>query len=378
MQYQLTRHLEVSFDENTGPFQKENYLFINQLFGTRLLGDDSSWSVLKAYETPKALENSTLTQRAVAAGILIPVEEKVSQTPLGDSFKDVAERVLRYRKVEPSSTTETLIAQLNEACHPIGAFNSSHYMWHEPKRLFQVMLDHFQTYLEVEVGQAQTGPMNLDFAKLSLGRPQRNGEFAQQLCTLSTSLARAQLVWERYPSGAKILTLGDDDLMSLALTQKPGFEVTVFEIDPALVRFLHRRKNSSVHLYSRDLSNGLPEEFQGCYDVVLADPPYNVEGMNWFLDCCVKALRQDNSVLYLSTSPGLLENYEQLLSKLDAEGLEIERTLPHFNRYPFPRETHTITQNGLLELGFHPSLIEALMRLPYLYAHLYECVWKEA
>lgn len=376
MTYQLTRHLEVSFDENAGPFQKNGYLFINRLHETRLLGDDTTWSFLRAYEHPRELDHSPLAKRAAAANILVPVEQAVGTTPLLERFREVAGRILQYRKAEAADSVAELASRLEQTCTPIGEYSSDHYMWSDPRRLFRVMLEHFKVYAQEEVDGTQAGPVLTDFAKLCLGRPQRNGEFAQQLCTISTSVARAMRVWERFPQGADILTLGDDDLMSLVLTQRPGYRVTVFEIDPALVRFIRRRKNDSVALHSRDLSNGLPPEFQDCYDAVLADPPYNVEGMDWFMNCCLSALRKGGSRLYLSTCPWLLEDADHLFQRLKSNGLEVKETHRHFNRYPFPQETHAITKSGLLELGYHPALVEVLMQVPYLYADLYECAWE--
>lgn len=376
MNFQLTRHLDVAADDHTGPFQQEGYLLINRLLGTRLLGDEKTWELLRAYEHPRELDENPPIQRAAAANILVPIEGTPEPSQLVERFRETAHKVLRYRKVEAAESVPALLEQLDSACVPIGQYSSNHYMWSDPKKLFRAMLEHFKVYAQEDAMQGQAGPVVIDFAKLCLGRPQRNGEFAQQLCTISTSVARALRVWERFPQGADILTLGDDDLMSLVLTQRPGYRVTVFEIDPALVRFLRRRKNRSVDLHSRDLSNGLPSEFQGRFDVVLADPPYNVEGMGWFMDCCLSALKRRDSRLYLSTCPVLLEDAHHLFEQLQLKGLRIEQTFPNFNRYPFPQETHAITKSGLMHLGYHPALVEILTEIPYLYAHLYECVWK--
>lgn len=377
MPYQLTRHLEVAFDDNSGPFQNDKCLLYNQLTGTRLLGNDAVWEVLKTFESPQELGHNPIAKRAVGANILADLNERAEETPLLQQFLEVAKKHLHYRKLEPAEDVPGLIRQLDEVCVPLGEFTPPvHYMWADPKRLFRVMLDHFKAYEQEETGTPQVGPMVTNFARLSLGRPQRNGDFAQQLCTLSTSVRRAVKIWERYPKGAKILTLGDDDLMSLILTQRPGYEVDVFEIDRALVRFIRKRKTEAVRLFSRDLSTGLPEEFRDLYDVVLADPPYNTEGMDWFMECCADGLKKDESArLYLSTYPGLLENADHFFAQISKAGLEIESTHPYFNRYPFPKETYTITKDGLLELGYHPGLINVLMEVPYLYAHLYECCW---
>lgn len=377
MNYQLTRHLEVSPDEADGPFGSDQFLLSNQVIGTRMLADSAVWDFLKNYEQPRALEETPLIQRAAAAQVLVPEGRPPEGSALLEEFLETARKILRYRKVEPADSVPELLKQLESACTPLGEFDADgHYMWSDPKKLFGAMLENFGIYYESELCGSQSGVVLTDFAKQCLGRPQRNGNFAQQLCTMATSVARAQSIWARFPEGAQLLTLGDDDLMSLVLTQKPGYEVTVFEIDLALVRFIRKRKNEQVHLHKRDLSNGLPEEFRGRYDVALADPPYNIEGMSWFMDCSLQALKRGSSRLYLSTCPPLLESPEHLFRQLEAGGLKVEETHHNFNRYPFPEETHSITTKGLLELGYHPSLVEVLMKVPYLYAHLYECTWQ--
>jgi len=376
--HQLTRHLLVGFDKGSGPLdvgQGAKYLLSNALTGTRTVIGDDDWEPLSAYQTPRELGSSPLEKRAAGAGLLWPVEEPVEETELLSRFKDVATKVLKYRKVEPSDRVDELVDQLEAHCRPLKEFEPPvHYLWQDPKRLFRIMLAHMKAYAVTEMGTGQTSPVSLDFARQSLGRPERNGEFAQQLCTIDTSLHRARVIAERFPAPARFLVLGDDDLMSLALTLEHDYEVDVFEIDRSLVRFLKKRAGESVTIHSRDLSAGLPEEFRGRYDAVLADPPYNIEGMDWFLDCCVAGLKDNSeSRLYLSTYPALLEGQERLFQSLEERGLTLHHTRAHFNRYPFPLETHQITGNGLNNLGYHPKLVSLLMQVPYLYAHLYEC-----
>jgi hypothetical protein len=376
--YQTTRHLTVAFDAGSGPLdmgQGARYLFHNALTGTRMVAGDEFWPVLEQYHTPRPLGDSPLEQRAAQANILWPVTEEVTCTELLERFQEVAKRVLSYRSTAPGSEAGELVEQLKSACRPLKEFEEPvHYLWRDPERLFHIMLNHFAAYAKYEVGVSQVAPMVSDFVRHSLGRPERNGEFAQQLCTLHTSLDRARLIAQQFPAPARFLVLGDDDLMSLALTQEEGYQVDVFEIDRSLVRFIKKRAGSSVKVYSRDLTNGLPEEFHGLYDAVLADPPYNIDGMAWFIECCAAGLKENEaSRLYLSTYPDLLESSERFFQEFSKNGLRLLRTTEHFNRYPFPAETHQITGNGLTNLGYHPKLVEVLMSVPYLYAHLYEC-----
>lgn len=378
--YQLTRHLEVGFDTGSSTLdigRGARYLLKNALVGSRLLCKDEDWSVLESYQSPRELGESPIEVRAAQANILCHIEQELQNTELADKFETVANKLLQYRKIEPAGDLLEVGRQIKQVCRPSREYDQAgHYLWEDPKKLFNIMMDHMLAYLQFELNTPQIGSMSCRFAQQSLGRPERNGDFAQQLCTLHTSMDRARLIQEQFPAPAKFLTLGDDDLMSLALTQVPGYEVDVFEIDRSLVRFIKKRKSEAVNVYSRDLTNGLPDEFHGLYDAVLADPPYNIDGMAWFVQCCSQGLKKNEaSRLYLSTYPDLLESSEQFFQEFGKNGLILKNTTEYFNRYPFPSETHEITSVGLRNLGYHPELITIIMGVPYLYAHLFECCW---
>lgn len=375
MNYQLTRHLQVAFDTGSGPLdvgRGARYLAINALLGRRLLLREQDWDRLAPFEQPRPLGDSPFEQRAADSGILWPVDQIEVGTPLLEKFQELAARLIRYRNAEPEESACQRVEQLKTLCTPLRGFDSDHYLWRDPSRLYRVMMDHFSAYIQTELNCSQVAPISIEYARQTLGRPERNGDFAQQLCNLHTSLARSSRIWERFPAPARFLVLGDDDLMALALTRKPGYSVDVFEIDRSLVRFLKKRVGPEVRILSRDLRVGLPEEFCGLYDAVLADPPYSSEGMGWFIGCCASGLKPSGR-LYLSTYPGLLEDAEGLFRTLEENALELKETTEFFNRYPFPEETYQVTRRGLTELGFHPELIKTVMSVPYLYAHLYEC-----
>ena len=378
--HQITRHLSVDFDAGSSVLDMgrgARYLLTNSLFGSRLLCGDEDWETLATYREPREPGSSSLEERAIQARVLCPVGFRPSTSPLSERFKEVAEKLLKYRQVEPAESLVEVAAQVKEICGPSREYEGdTHYLWQDPRRLFYIMMDHMSAYLELELGTPQTADLDFRFAQQSLGRPERNGEFAQQLCTLHTSLDRVRHIQERFPAPAKFLTLGDDDLMSLALSRIPGYEVDVFEIDRSLVRFIKKRKPDTVRVFSRDLTNGLPAEFHHLYDAVLADPPYDAAGMSWFVRCCSQGLKRNSSSrLYLSTYPDLLESSEQFVEEFGKNGLELKQTTEYFNRYPFPTETHDITSVGLRNLGYHPELVSVIMSVPYLYAHLFECEW---
>lgn len=375
MTVQLSRHLQVGFDAGSSLLtmgRGAKYLLGNALRHTRIVGGDEIWEMLSQYEKPRALGDSPLEARAAAAGVLWPTEETGVDSEYLNGFQQVASKFLGYRKVEPADTILGLLEQLREACRPLKGFeSSSHYLFQDPKRLFGVMLDHVGIYAQTEVGTPQVGDLKADFIRESLGRPERNGEFAQQPCMLASTSAKAERVAANLTPGSRVLVLGDDDLLSLALPAYSQCQVDTFEIDRVLVRFLKKKCGPSVRILCRDLSKGLPEEYRHCYDAVIVDPAY--DGLEWFAQCCADGLKKSPEArLYLTTQPRLLARPEEFEPTLERLGLKRKGVVENFTRYLLPSDTHRLTSKILLELGYHPKLVRSLMQVPYLYANLYE------
>lgn len=374
--YQLSRHLDGKPDLA----QPDSVLLTNLLRGTRLLvAKDEAWPLLERYRQPSQLGQGELEARAAQAGVLQSSEPQETSSELSRLFDEVSAKVLSYRKVEPSECLFTRVRQLAEACQPITVQQTADYfIWQNPRRVFEILLDHFHIYLATELGTGAGCDMPAELVRQSLGRPPVEQTLEQQVSTLSTAWARACRIAERFPTGGKVLILGDDDLVSLALAHFPQFEIEVLEIDLQLVRLLKKESGGRFSVKRRDLSGGLPAEYHGHYDVVVSDPMYSAAGMEMFVDCCAPALKAaPESRLFLSTYPPLLEAPDRLWQVLDSAGLAVHLSEEHFNRYPFPAENRRSSQEGLVALGYHPKLVSVLTSVPYLYAHLYECGLKE-
>ena len=350
-------------------------LLENALHQTRILVDQEIWPTLVTYEAPHELGTSSEEERLVAAKILCPVSGQPEKTELVPRFEEIARRVLRHRKVEAKDSASEILDQLFETCGPIGGFpEPAHYLWKDPKHMFRTLIGLFATYLRRETETIQTGQISVEFARKSLGRPERNSEFAQQFCTLQTSFARAEKFREYFPDLSKILVLGDDDLLGLALTEKEAYQADVFEIDRPLVRFIKKRGNERLKVFSRDLNSGLPSQYCEQYDAAFADPAYSVASMDFFLRSCVMGLkRNENSRLFLSNCPELSESPSTFQERIAAHGLVVEESIPGFSKYCFLDEFRAMVKEGLLFLGYHPKLIETMTAIPYLYATLYVC-----
>lgn len=376
MKYQLTRHLAASSHQ----FHTDRVLLENLFHETRFSTDNSVWDMLESYRHPSELGDTDLEIRAMKSQILTPVGQTTESNDITESFERVTSKYLKNRKCEPSSELFARLEQLSEHCRPLGTIGrGAYFIWQDPRRVFEIMLEHFRVYLDLELGQPETAEIAPRFVQRSLGRPECEATLEQQVCSLQTSWRRAKKIAEECSESDRILVLGDDDLVSHALLEFPVGSVEVLEIDSKLVRHLKKAQDPRLKVTRRDLSLGIPKDLRGRYDVVVSDPMYAASGMNLFLNSCVQALKPScGSRLYLSTYPPLLEDSALFFEKLSECGLEIESTHKNFSRYPFPDYMCAGTSEGLTSLGYHYDIVECLLRVPYLYADLFKCKWAQS
>lgn len=371
MKYQISRHIEAQIDSQ----ERDKILLENLYHRTRMLADDRIWPVLERYQQPSELADSALDSRAVQAKLIEPVDQPDFPQDLRNRFDEVSAKVLKYRKVEADPDLDVRLRQLAETCKPVSSSKPiDYFIWHNPALVFNVMIEHFRVYLDTEFTSTHTSDIDAEFLKLSLGRPPRQESLEQQVCTLDTAWRRAKRIVEKSPKDARILVIGDDDLVSLALSRLSTQVIDVLELDSSLVRLLKKRGGDRLKVYRRDLAQGLSDEFVGQYDVVVSDPMYSKAGMSMFLDCCKKALKPGpESRFYLTTYPPLLEDSTGFFNLLEEKGLDLLETAENFSRYPFPKDMHDGALEGLYALGYHRKLSDILLEVPYLYAHLFEC-----
>jgi len=134
------------------------------------------------------------------------------------------------------------------------------------------------------------------------GAPGAKTELDQTHCTVATKLGRVLKLHAAHAlAGQRILLLGDDDLISVALAQfaawtgNPGLirRLTVIDADSDVLDWIGRQADSSgvaVELVCHDLRKSLPSPLVGSFDVVLTDPPYTVAGAELFLSRAVSGL----------------------------------------------------------------------------------------
>ena len=163
-------------------------------------------------------------------------------------------------------------------------------------------------------------------------------------CTPETAILRALLMLENGAlEGRRVLILGDDDSVSLAIglvgqVLRNGDltrGVTVVESDPRRIDFLRAaaaREAITIDTIVHDLRSPLPEQLLRAFDVVATDPPYTLAGAQLFLGRAGEALTGAGACYFSFTrwaAPQLAELQRTILDL----GFAIRAVHPGFNRY---------------------------------------------
>jgi len=124
----------------------------------------------------------------------------------------------------------------------------------------------------------------------------------QSPCTPQTAILRAVLMLQHGDlEGRKILILGDDDSLSIAIglvrralvQGEPTHGVVVIESDARRVSFLReaaREEKIAVEVIEHDLREPLPPQLRRAFDVTATDPSYTLAGAKLFLARAAEAL----------------------------------------------------------------------------------------
>ena len=176
------------------------------------------------------------------------------------------------------------------------------------------------------------------------GAPQARMELDQTHCTVPTKVHRVLRLHEAGAlDGRRIVLLGDDDLISVAIARFARLtgvgvrQLTVIDTDPAVLAWIAEQTAGTgvdVQLAEHDLRQPLPGDLAGAFDVACTDPPYTVPGARLFLSRAVSALeRRPGQHVFFSFGarrPAETLATQRLIADL---GLVVRSVTPNFNRY---------------------------------------------
>ncbi len=179
-------------------------------------------------------------------------------------------------------------------------------------------------------------------------RPQVDVTVDQSKSSMDTSLKRAILCLKNHNLvGKKILCLGDDDLVSIALgfllkklfdnTIHHTTKITVMDIDKRIIDYISNistKESFQIKCAAVDFRKPLANDFKNKFDCFFTDPPYTIEGMNLFLSRGIEALKDDSGLniyfSYAHKSPDFQLTMQKYILSM---GLTVSEVIPRFNTY---------------------------------------------
>lgn len=128
-----------------------------------------------------------------------------------------------------------------------------------------------------------------EFVPLLAQRPPAEATYDQGALTADSVFRRLSMMYAKGDVAAqRILLLGDDDLLSiaLALTRLPR-EITVIEIDPRLCAFIEkvaRAKQLNIRVIQQDAREQFPPDLRAHFDTFVTDPSETIQGLLLFVE----------------------------------------------------------------------------------------------
>ena len=185
-----------------------------------------------------------------------------------------------------------------------------------------------------------------ELAQIADRAPSAQLQLDQSHCTVETKLRRVLALHEAGSLlGRRILLLGDDDLVSLAIhavLRSCGFErgvteLAVVDVDARLLRFLREHLAEAtfpVTLVAHDVRDPLPPHLAGRFETVCTDPPYTPAGARLFLSRAVEgtgpAAGRDVFFSFGRRPPGESLEVQRTIGEMQ---LVVTQVTPRFNEY---------------------------------------------
>ncbi|MFN3656717.1 MAG: bis-aminopropyl spermidine synthase family protein [Pseudolabrys sp.] len=191
--------------------------------------------------------------------------------------------------------------------------------------------------------------------------PSADVKLDQAPCAPETAVLRALLMLQTGAlEGKRVLMLGDDDSVSLAiglvaralgrsdLTRR----LTVLDVDARWLGFLREAgagEGIAIETIEHDLRRPLPAGLAAGFDTVETDPPYTLEGARLFLTRAGEALAGDGQCFFSFAQwpAGQMLELQRVFTDL---GFAVQAARPGFNRYPGATVLGNVGQ--LIELAY--------------------------
>lgn len=194
---------------------------------------------------------------------------------------------------------------------------------------------------------------------------------SQLPCTRETAQQRVQKALSLLGHDAKILLLGDDDLVSVELAEAGFRNITVVDIDRKIIGAIRKACDTGGHdisLAVHDLRRPAPRDLIGDYDLVFFDPEYSLAGLELFFSAALNFTGGRPGTLFfvsihlMSLRPSGLQEAGNFLEQAGIKLLEFHQG---FNVYPVPARLRALIRLVNQFVVGTPELSAAGWTLPY-------------
>jgi hypothetical protein len=230
--------------------------------------------------------------------------------------------------------------------------------YHEINTFIETAPDVLLSYLyhqgEMFLARHAAAPLNNNFSQITAAidmlqqRLQvKSNKLHQQPCYPNTAVRRALLIMEYMAPASKVLCLGDDDFISIALSMLAGNEIAVLDLDPQVIELIKEtasKQQFKVETHIVDIRQPLPKQLIEAFDVVVTDPIYFVNDMIPFLTAAELCLRKAGSSALLSCCSRALagSSWQMVEAWAVSRGLAADKFFEGFNEYPKPARTRDL------------------------------------
>ncbi len=205
----------------------------------------------------------------------------------------------------------------------------------------------YQEYLQSDAQQVAEKLEN-ELTEILAQRPGVDVTLDQCKATPATSLKRAfYALQKQYSIGQKLLCIGDDDLVSVAvglLWQQlfhgripSPHEIHVVDLDQRFLNYIAKVAAAAklpIVCHHHDLRQPLPPEWRGRFDGFFTDPPDTLPGLNLFLSRGLSGLKAGvGRPIFFSFAHKPPDFTLEMQQQFWAMGLVIKELIPRFNEY---------------------------------------------
>ncbi|GIW65727.1 MAG: hypothetical protein KatS3mg094_246 [Candidatus Parcubacteria bacterium] len=180
----------------------------------------------------------------------------------------------------------------------------------------------------------------IKFKTIIKNRPPALDKFDQAFIKAEDVIKRVEFIYQRGDLlNSKILVIGDDDLLSLALalTKLPQ-SVYIIEIDQRLTDFINKiskKLNLNIKTLEYDVREPLPKSLINKFDVFVTDPVETERGLKLFLLRGFLSLNKNGSGYFgLTTSESSLAKWFNIEKFILKNGFVITDIKRKFSVYP--------------------------------------------